>query len=423
MQLQTARRIDFYCGIPICFFLTLLRRLGRLLGLAGRPLPPIRRILFIKLAEQGATVLAYTAIRRAAELVGPENVFFLVFEKNRSILDLLDVPPRENVLLIRDERLSAFVFDVLKTLWRTRRLGIDTTIDMELLARVTAVLAFLTGAHRRVGLHKFANEGLYRGDLLTHRVIYNPHHHIATHYDVLLAAAQRDPDEIPLAKYVPNPEQHLLPRYRISDEERGRLSGLLAESGVDMERMRLVIFNAKFDDIMPIRRWPPECFADLGRRLLKRFPDAAVVISGMADEREDAEKLRRAIGEQRVANIAGKISLLDLIALLSVSDVLVTSDSGPAHFAALTDVDIVVMFGCETPDLYGPLGEHAYPVYKKLACSPCLSAANHRLSFCRDNQCMKLITVDDIFDLTAKILESRPPRIATAAGDSPAAVS
>ena len=57
---------------------------------------------------------------------------------------------------------------------KIRRLGIDATVDMEFFARAPAVLAFLTGARRRVGLHRFTTEGPYRGDLLTHRVAAQP---------------------------------------------------------------------------------------------------------------------------------------------------------------------------------------------------------------------------------------------------------
>jgi hypothetical protein len=40
----------------------------------------VGKVLFVKLAEQGSTVLAFGAILRAVERVGSENVYFLVFE-------------------------------------------------------------------------------------------------------------------------------------------------------------------------------------------------------------------------------------------------------------------------------------------------------------------------------------------------------
>ena len=84
-------------GIPLCAFLTVMRRIApRRRALARRP----RKILFVKFAERGSTVLAYPAIRRAVELVGRENVYFVVFEDNRFILDVMEIIPEENVITI-----------------------------------------------------------------------------------------------------------------------------------------------------------------------------------------------------------------------------------------------------------------------------------------------------------------------------------
>ena len=78
--------IDRFAGIPICFFLTLARRLGDLFRGGGAGSPP-RSILFLKLAEQGSTVLAHEALRRAVARVGRDHVYFLAFEENRFVVD------------------------------------------------------------------------------------------------------------------------------------------------------------------------------------------------------------------------------------------------------------------------------------------------------------------------------------------------
>jgi hypothetical protein len=81
--IATLQHTDRWIGVPLCAFLTLVRKIIE-------PRPPVsrqpRKILFTKFAEQGSTVLAYPAIRRATELVGRENVYFVVFEDNRFIL-------------------------------------------------------------------------------------------------------------------------------------------------------------------------------------------------------------------------------------------------------------------------------------------------------------------------------------------------
>jgi UTP-glucose-1-phosphate uridylyltransferase len=91
MNINTMRRLDCWTGIPACWVLTRLRRLGSLLWADSTDGPP-RRIAIIKLAEQGATVLAAPALRRAIELVGAENVFFVVFEDARAVEVFREVP-------------------------------------------------------------------------------------------------------------------------------------------------------------------------------------------------------------------------------------------------------------------------------------------------------------------------------------------
>src|SRR6516162_3468221 len=105
--ISTLQHSDRWIGGPICFALTLLRRL---LGQNSAPVRTIKRIGFIKLAEQGSTVLAYPAIRRAVKMVGRANVYFVVFEDNRFILDVMEVIPEQNVITISTK--SAFALAI-----------------------------------------------------------------------------------------------------------------------------------------------------------------------------------------------------------------------------------------------------------------------------------------------------------------------
>jgi hypothetical protein len=73
----------------------------------------------------------------------------------------------------------------------------------------------------------------------------------------------------------------------------------------------------------------------------------------------------------------------------------VTNDSGPAQLAALTDVNILVFFGPETPALYRPIADpdRCHVLYSHYACSPCVTAFNQRRTECTDNVCLKSIAV------------------------------
>jgi ADP-heptose:LPS heptosyltransferase len=376
------------------------RFFGREKGSAGSP----RKILLIKLIEQGSTVLAYPAICRAVEMVGRENVYFWVFEENREILDILHVIPPENIIATRSKHFSTFLLDVVTTLRRIRRLGIDAAVDMEFFARASALLAFLSGATSRVGLHRFTSEGPYRGDLLTHRIQYNPYLPVAKAYYMMVESLMRPPEQIPMPKSEPPGAAFAPPRFRPSERERGHVQGLLDHLAGRAVTGPLILMNPNASDMLPLRKWPSERFIALAREIISYRPDATVAITGAPSERSAAAQITRAIGSAQVLNMAGETSLRELLVLFSIAHILVTNDSGPGHFSSMTDIKTISLFGPETPMLYGPLGENTHIVWSGLACSPCVNVFNHRFSPCNDNLCMQSISHTQVFEMVRDIL-------------------
>ncbi len=395
------RRLDALPGRVLCWALTWHRRIADNLRRAGSP-PPVRRILFVKLIEQGATVLAYDAIRAAVERVGRDQVFFCVFAGNREILDVMDLIPRENVLTIRSDTVAHLLADSLAVIRRARAAGIDTTIDMEFFARGSAVLGYLTGAARRVGLHGFGEGAPYRGDLMTHRLTHSPFLHVARGYRLLVDALDADPRDVPLMKVPRTGEQVALPTFAPSDAERARVAALVTDvTGTSPDDVRarggaIVLLNPNAGDLLPLRKWPAERFVELGRRLLAARPDVTVLATGNAAEQSAAEDLCRRIALPGAHSVAGRLTLRELLVLYTLADVLVTNDSGPAHFSSLTPIRSIVMFGPGSPEQYGPIGERTDVLTASLACSPCADVLNHRTSPCTDNRCMQAISVDTV---------------------------
>lgn len=111
----------------------------------------------------------------------------------------------------------------------------------------------------------------------------------------------------------------------------------------------------------------------------------------------NVEKAVERIGSPRCFSLAGKTTLRELMVLYGLADVLVTNDSGPAHFASLTTIHTVTLFGPETPHLFAAATKRNKPIWAGIVCSPCISALNNRRSSCRDNVCMQRISVDRVF--------------------------
>lgn len=411
MTVQTMRRVDALLGRVLCWLLTVHRHLREAFErrpAAGSP----QKILFIKLIEQGATVLAHDALRAAIERVGRERVFFCVFAENRGIVDVLDLIPPENVFAIRNAGIAECAIDTLRAVRAIRDVRIDTAIDMEFFARTPAILAYLSGAVRRVGLHRFTEEGPYRGDLMTHRVIHNPFLHVAQAYRLLVDALDADPADQPLAKLPIADTGGALPRFVPRSAERARVSALIEEVVGGRPPGPVVLLNPNATDLVPLRKWPAECFIELAQRLLAERPDVTVLVTGSESERESVDGVCRRIGSPRARSLAGRTSFRALMVLYTLADVLVTNDSGPGHFSALTDIQSIVLFGPGSPRQYGPLGTRHLALSANLACSPCVNVINHRRSPCTDNRCMQAISVDEVL---AAVHVRLPPRLAATA--------
>ena len=158
LDTRTLQFIDRWIGMLVCGVLSLVRLITD-----GRAAENITRkptkILFVKFAEQGSTVLAYQAISRAVQIVGSENIYFLVFQENRFILDLMNLIPKENVITVSHKNLLDAGLNALRALGRIRQLEIDAAVDLEFFSRSSAALTFLSGAKSRVGFHTFFGEG------------------------------------------------------------------------------------------------------------------------------------------------------------------------------------------------------------------------------------------------------------------------
>jgi ADP-heptose:LPS heptosyltransferase len=400
MNIDTMRRIDRLAGQPLCAVATLLVRLRD--WLRARSVPPVKRILFIELSEMGSTVLASPAMRKARTQLSAD-LYFVIFARNVGSLELVGAIAPDNIFTISDKSIFALARDTIAFLLWTRRKGIDTVVDLELFSRFTALLAGLCGADRRVGFYRFHQEGLYRGEMLTHRVAYNAHIHIAKNFIALIDALVAPAPTTPFSKTVINDDQINVEVVLASARARGDvLERIRSLVPFDPAQHRLVLINPNASELLPHRRWMPDRFGELIRRILDAYADVVVLITGSPDEREGAEHLA-AMNAPRAVSFAGRSALAELPALYSHATLMVTNDSGPAHFSAAVGLPTIVLFGPETPKLYQPLG-NSRAIYAGLACSPCVSANNHRKTACTDNICMQAISVDEVYAAVADVL-------------------
>ena len=407
MNLDLIRAIDKWVGIPACFFVSnAYRVLDRLKYWRRQKAPQgttSTKMLFIELSEMGSAILAYPAMKYLLRRYPGAKLYFLVFEQNRFSVDTLNIIPPEHVLTIDIRSPLHFLFSTFRAIVAMRKAHLDTVFDLELFSRFSCLLSGLTGARMRVGYGRYHEEGLYRGSFMTHRVLYNPHQHMARNFLALVKSVERD-GEYPLVKEAIAEQDLVYPSYQSAGADLENLKARLsAINPVVDEADHLVLLNPNAGDLLPVRAWPVENYGALAQSIIEQF-NAVVIVIGLKGAGREAARILSHVGPERCIDLTDKTSFKDLLDLLNLADVLVTADGGPAHFAGLTAIKNIVLFGPETPVLYAPFGQNTTCLFAGLACSPCLSAYNHRKTSCTDPKCMKAITVDEVFEVISVFL-------------------
>jgi ADP-heptose:LPS heptosyltransferase len=390
MKLQTQRWIDRWLGQLLCGVLSLWVRLltwGRApVSLAQAP----RHILVILLSEMGSVVLAgpmFSALR----LRYPQaTLHVLQLKKNQEVASLLGLASTENLHALDDRSAVSLLRDITRVCLRLRRLPLDAVLDCELFSRVSSLLSYLSGAALRVGFTAHTQEGLYRGSYINRAIAYNPYQHISLQFLSLVDALESDT----------RPRHKAAPIRALPADTTLRVTFKAAELQAYRRQMaadhpvfagRKIALLYAGGGLLPERAWPCPHYAQVARGLC--HAGYAVGLIGLAEDARLAGELSYKIDSFLCADLTGYTrSIRELLMLFHAADLLITNDGGPGHFASLTPIQVMVLFGPETARLYGPLGPHSQALESGLACSPCLSAYNHRLTFCDgDNQCLKRI--------------------------------
>lgn len=92
------------------------------------------------------------------------------------------------------------------------------------------------------------------------------------------------------------------------------------------------------------RVWPADRFAEVARHILTNYPDQHIILTGAPNEMVYADAFLAYIPEsERVLNLTGKLSIPELIYVLSKADLLIANETGIVHLAASTNTPTIVI--------------------------------------------------------------------------------
>lgn len=151
----------------------------------------------------------------------------------------------------------------------------------------------------------------------------------------------------------------------------------------------------------PVNRWAADRFAALSDMLTQKL-EARVILIGGKEDVPLADEIAEKAGSKPL-NMAGRVSLLQLGALLERCDILVSGDTGPMHIATAVGTRVVALFGAADPARTGPVGNgHRIMQAANVPCLPCRSRSCSNRTYL---ECMEKIPVSLVFEIIRDMLD------------------
>ena len=191
------------------------------------------------------------------------------------------------------------------------------------------------------------------------------------------------------------------PTLCVTADEGRRLDTRLAVAGVGLSDI-VIGFNPG-STYGSAKRWLPERFAEVARRLAERIgqdhgAQVVVVILGAGGEESLGRDIASRINGRSVV-LSGATTIRELMAVVKRCRILITNDTGPMHIAAACGVPVVAVFGPTDSRTTAPYGQERSIVREAVDCAPCL------LRDCPiDHRCMTRISVDRVYEAAVQQL-------------------
>jgi len=323
----------------------------------------------------GDAVMAIPALRELRRILPAARITLFIPAAVKGIFD--DADFIDEILAFEKDEAGV---------WRQGKTLREEDFDLAVLftnSFSSAAAAKLGSAKYRVG---YANEG--RGFLLTHSLNipeWRDERHEIFYYLNIIA-------ELEILLYGETKVWENEPRFElaVSDERKNEARKILLSAGCDLSKKVIALCPGSTNS--RAKRWQAESYAALADKLAQEL-DANVLLTGAPGEMEVSQQVFD-LARVKPFLLTGKTSLSEAAAVLSVCDLLVSNDTGPAHISAALGRPTVVIFGPTNPKTTRPFPANAEIIRKDVECSPCM------LRDCPiDHRCMTRISVDEVFAL------------------------
>lgn len=335
----------------------------------------------------GDMVMSTPAIRAIRDTFPNAKIIGVMRSSVAEVLDGLDLLDGKILHNPRGRRLDERGWRFAR---RLRRYGFDTVVLFPNSFR-TAMLAMLSGAKRRVGFNRNG-----RGWMLTDRLTPKSRRMPNPVIDEYLRLAQHLGCQ--------NLSRRMELATTLEDEQRLDRFWLRQANGVAASR-GMVCLNPG-SAFGSAKHWPASSFAALAKQIVQRLGKSVLILCGPA-ERDAAREIVRLADDPCVFSLADEQVCLSLTkAAVRRSELLVTTDSGPRHFAPPFGVPVVTLFGPTHIAWSETYYDRALHLQVGVDCGPC----QKRTCPLEHHRCMRDLSVDQVFQAAVTMLQRFPNR-------------
>lgn len=334
-------------------------------------------ILIVEVNWLGDVLFTTPAIKAIRKKFPESFIACLILPRTK---EMLEGNPDINELIINDEqdRHKGFL-GKLKLVSQLKKYNFDLAVFFHR-SFTRAIVTYLAGIPRRVGY------GTLKRKFILTDSIPMPEKDSQRRIDYYLE----------IARYLGcNTEDRLCEFFSSEDDER-YIEKFLSNAQVK-ENDFVVCLNPGGN--WEPKRWPKENFSKLANRLVEEY-GAKVILSGARSDSELINEIAKGMSDKPIL-ACGVMNLKQLACLFRKTNLVISGDSGPLHIAAAVGADIIALFGPTSPKITVPVGRGRIRIIQKpIDCViPCYKKD------CKDNLCMKEITVEDVLE-QVRLLES-----------------
>ena len=273
----------------------------------------------------------------------------------------------------------AVALDIIQFTRRLRSRYYDVIIDFQGLLKSAIWVGLARGA-RKIGFDG-TREGSWR--FLNERLPpYDPDRHALDRYLDVARYLGAEVEEVLVRDLWTPAEEHQF-KNRINQVTRNGATPLVVCHPMSRWQTKL---------------WPEAKFARLATEMVERL-QATVVFTGSTEDRDEITAVLHQAGGSGIYNWAGTTNLRELAYLCKKAIVVISTDSGPMHLAAVLGTPVVALFGPTAPWRTGPYGNKHRVLSMARDCSPCFQRS------CETVECMRAIEVDDVFRAVVEQLD------------------